>query len=274
MSAPPKAARSPAARAAPAPQAPPALQEPASLQEPPALQEPADLAKLLGDDIIFGRLAPGTRLVEDSLIARFGVTRHFVRQAFLELERTGIVVREKNKGVAVRSLAPREVAQIYEVRELLQRHAALRIPLPAPPAVIEELERLHAEYGRHLRARNFHGVHEANDAFHLALFAACGNSHLVESIKHYMWLSLPVRSKKTADYDHAAASERDHHLIIQLLKGTDSWALAQLCVDHLQGAKTAYLEAAAGLPGSGPQRERGDGRRDRDRRADAPADSS
>jgi DNA-binding GntR family transcriptional regulator len=215
-----------------------------------ALNEPADLAKLLGDDIIFGRLAPGTRLIEDTLIARFSVTRHFVRQAFVELERTGIVVREKNKGVAVRSLTPREVEQIYEVREMLQRQAALRIKLPASPTVIAHLEQLHAEYGRHLRARDFRGVHEANDAFHLAMFAACGNAYLVESIKHYMWLSLPVRSKKTADYDHALASERDHHLIIQLLKGTDNWALAQLCVDHLQGAKTAYLrlvsEAANG----------------------------
>jgi DNA-binding GntR family transcriptional regulator len=218
------------------------------LEAPPraaALDEPVDLAKLLGDDIIFGRLAPGTRLIEDNLIARFGVTRHFVRQAFVELERTGIVVREKNKGVTVRSLAPGEVSQIYEVRELLQRQAALRIPLPAPPAVIEQLERLHDEYIRHLRARNFRGLHEANDAFHLAMFAACGNTYLVESIKHYMWLSLPVRSKKTADYEHAAASARDHHMIIQLLKGTDSWALAQLCVDHLQGAKNAYLQAAA-----------------------------
>lgn len=133
---------------------------------------------------------------------------------------------------------------------MLQRQAALRIKLPASPTVIAHLEQLHAEYGHYLRARDFRGVHEANDAFHLAMFAACGNAYLVESIKHYMWLSLPVRSKKTADYDHALASERDHHLIIQLLKGTDNWALAQLCVDHLQGAKTAYLrlvsEAANG----------------------------
>lgn len=211
----------------------------------PVLDEPADLAKLLEDDIIFGRLAPGTRLIEDNIIARFGVTRHFVRQAFVELERTGIVVREKNKGVAVRSLTPREVSQIYEVRELLQRQAALRIPLPAPASVIEKLEQLHEEHRLHLRARNFRGVHEANDAFHLAMFGACGNKYLVESIKHYMWLSLPVRSKKTADYDHALASERDHYQIIQLLKGTDSWALAQLCVDHLQGAKNAYLRQLA-----------------------------
>ena len=37
----------------------------------------------LEDEIIFGVLAPGTRLTEDGLMARFGVTRHFVRQALV-----------------------------------------------------------------------------------------------------------------------------------------------------------------------------------------------
>jgi len=69
-----------------------------------------------------------------------------------------------------------------------------------------------------------------------------------------MFLSLPVRSKKTADWAHASASERDHHRILQLLKDTDRWALAQLCVDHLQGAKAAYLEAAADGAASADQR--------------------
>lgn len=206
----------------------------------------ADIAKALGEDIIFGRLAPGTRLVEDHLIARFGATRHFIRQALYELERTGIVVREKNRGVAVRSLNPAEVRHIYEVRELLQRQAALRIPLPAPSHVIAELERLHDEYGQHIKARYFRGVHEVNDQFHLTLFAGCGNSYLVDSIKHYMWLSLPVRAKKTIDLERAVASERDHYMMIQLLKGTDSWALAQLCVDHVQPAKDSYLSEVDG----------------------------
>jgi DNA-binding GntR family transcriptional regulator len=202
-----------------------------------------DVTKALGEDIIFGRLAPGTRLIEDHLIERFGATRHAIRQCLYELERTGIVVREKNKGATVRSLTPSEVRQIYEVRELLQRHAALRIQLPASTQVIHELERLHDEYRRHLHARNFSGVHAVNDAFHLTLFAACENPYMVESIKHYMWRSLPVRSKKTAEVEHALASERDHHLMIQLLKGTDNWALAQLCVDHLQGPKESYLRS-------------------------------
>ena len=225
------------------------LPNPSELDAPPADDaEAVDVAKVLGEDIIFGRLAPGTRLVEDHLIARFGATRHYIRQALSELERTGIVVREKNKGVAVRSLTPSEVRQIYEVRELLQRQAALRIPLPAPRRVIEELERLHDEYCRHVRERHFRGVHEVNDQFHLTLFACCGNAYLVDSIKHYMWLSLPVRAKKTADIDRALASERDHHMMIQLMKGTDSWALAQLCVDHVQPAKDSYLQEVDAYP--------------------------
>ena len=203
--------------------------------------EALDVAKVLGEDIIFGRLAPGTRLVEDHLIARFGATRHYIRQALFELERTGIVVREKNKGVAVRSLQPEEVRSIYEVRELLQRQAALRIALPVPRPAIAALEALHEAYARHVRERDFGGIHDINDRFHLALFAGCGNPYLVDSIKHYMWLSLPVRAKKTVDIAHAIASERDHFHMIELLKGTDSWALAQLCVDHLQPAKSSYL---------------------------------
>ena len=69
----------------------------------------AEVVKALEEDIIFGRLPPGTRLVEDNLLARFAVTRHFIRQALAQLERTGIVVRERNKGATVRSLTPVEV---------------------------------------------------------------------------------------------------------------------------------------------------------------------
>jgi DNA-binding GntR family transcriptional regulator len=209
-----------------------------------------EIARALQEDIIFGRLAPGARLVEDQLMARFAATRHFTRQALYELERLGIAVREKNKGVSVRILTPAEVRQIYEVRELLQRQAVLRIPLPAPAALIAELDGLHDQYLHFLADRDFSAVHECNDAFHMAMVSACGNQYLVESIKHYMRLSLPVRATKTVDVEHARKSATDHHMMIQALKGTDSWALAQLCVDHLQSAKNDYLrerEEAGGV---------------------------
>ncbi|MGO8098747.1 GntR family transcriptional regulator, partial [Rhizobium leguminosarum] len=74
------------------------------------------IARALEEDIILGRLAPGTRLTEDTLLARFHVTRHFARQAIVQLETMGIVVRERNKGATVRSLTARQVQEIYDVR--------------------------------------------------------------------------------------------------------------------------------------------------------------
>ena len=203
------------------------------------------IARALEEDIIFGRLAPGTRLTEDTLLARFAVTRHFARQALVELEAKGIVVRERNRGATVRSLTPRQVQEIYAVRELLQRQAALWIPLPASDKLIAELEDIHDEHGRHIEAGFLRGVHEANDRFHLTLFGACGNDHLVQSIELYMRLSLPVRANSMANRDSLLISHEHHRLMIDMLRGDDNWVLAQLCVDHLQPSKKRYLNRVA-----------------------------
>ena len=112
--------------------------------EVPALsreEEQAEVIRRLEEDIIFGRFAPGSRLVEDTLMARYRASRHFVRQALFQLEHRGIVLREKNIGATVRFYSGDEVRQIYDVREMLTRQAALMIALPAPAALIEQLNR-------------------------------------------------------------------------------------------------------------------------------------
>ena len=199
------------------------------------------IARALEEDIIFGRLAPGARLTEDTLLSRFNVTRHFARQALVQLEAMGIVTRERNKGATVRSLTPRQVQEIYDVRELVQRQAALWIPLPAPQALIDELLLIHEEHGRCVDAGYLRGVHEANDRFHLTLFGACGNQQLVRTIELYMRLSLPVRANSMANAESLKISHEHHRLMIEMLKGSDNWVLAQLCVDHLQPSKQRYL---------------------------------
>lgn len=206
------------------------------------LHEDLRIVRALEEDIIFGRLAPGTRLTEDSLLSRFPVTRHFVRQALVQLEQMGVVVRERNKGATVRSLTAEEVRQIYEVRELVQRQAALWIPLPAPDRLIGQLMAIHEEHGRHIESGYLRGVHETNDRFHLTLFGACGNKYLVQTIELYMRFSLPVRANSMSDRASLDVSHNQHRLMIEMLKGRDNWVLAQLCVDHLQPSKRRYIE--------------------------------
>lgn len=201
----------------------------------------ADILHQLEEDIIFGRLPPGSRLVEDVLMSRYGATRHFIRQALVQLERTGVVRREKNIGATVCSYSAEEVRQIYDVREMLTRQAALMIRLPAPRDVIDRLTALQAQYGRHADAGDLRGIHETNDAFHLELFSACGNPYLVRAIQDYMGLTLPMRAKNLADRDGLRQSRQQHDYMIELLKGRDNWALAQLCVDHMQYSKADYL---------------------------------
>jgi DNA-binding GntR family transcriptional regulator len=209
-------------------------------------EEQAEVIRRLEDDIIFGRFAPGSRLTEDTLMSRYGASRHFVRQALSQLERRGIVLREKNVGATVCFYSSEEVLQIYEVREMLTRQAALMIALPAPAELIEQLSGLQRLYCTKADAQDLRGIHEANDAFHLALFSACGNPYLVRSLQDYMNLTLPMRAKNLADQQGLALSRRQHDLMIELLKARDSWTLAQLCVDHMQASKSDYLGRIGG----------------------------
>jgi len=208
-------------------------------------EEQAEVIRRLEEDIIFGRFAPGARLVEDTLMTRYRASRHFVRQALFQLERQGIVLREKNVGATVRFYSAEEVRQIYEVREMLTRQAALMIALPAPASLIAELSGLQRHYCERADAKDLRGIHEANDAFHMALFSACGNPYLVRSLQDYMNITLPMRAKNLADKEGLAQSRRQHELMIELLKGRDNWAFAQLCVDHMQYSKSDYLARIA-----------------------------
>jgi DNA-binding GntR family transcriptional regulator len=208
-------------------------------------KEQADVVKRMEEDIIFGRFAPGSRLVEDTLMTRYCASRHSVRQALFQLERHGIILREKNIGATVRFYSNDEVRKIYEVREMLTRQAILMIPLPASDTLIEKLTTLQVRYCTYADRADLRGIHEANDAFHLALFSACGNPYLVESLQYYMTLTLPMRAKNLADHEGLQISRRQHDTMIELLKGRDSWALAQFCVEHMQYSKSDYLNRIA-----------------------------
>ncbi len=93
-------------------------------------------------DIILGRRHPRERLIEDEVIAASGATRHSVRRAFDELERLGLAERLPNRGVRVRDYTATEVEHLYEIRDCLERQAALKFDQPADPALVAELRDL------------------------------------------------------------------------------------------------------------------------------------
>jgi DNA-binding GntR family transcriptional regulator len=71
-----------------------------------------------------GRYAPGQRLVETDLTAELGVSRGPLREALARLAAEGVLDIEPYRGAVVRRLTRDEVRDLFEVRELLEGHAA------------------------------------------------------------------------------------------------------------------------------------------------------
>ncbi len=206
------------------------------------VQGPDIVASQIETDIIFGHLPPGSRLVEDQLMNRYGASRHFVREALGTLEASGLIRRERNVGATVAAFGRHEVVAIYEVREMLTRQAILMIDLPASAEQIDRVTSLQAAYRQAIQSGDRRRIHDCNDAFHIGLLEACGNPWLVQTIKDYMRLTLPIRARNLGQPQGLAQSLKEHELMIELLASRDRWALAQLSIDHMQSAKGAYLE--------------------------------
>jgi DNA-binding GntR family transcriptional regulator len=92
------------------------------------------------------------------------------------------------------------------------------------------------------------GIHESNDRFHTELFRLCGNEMLSQLVKQFMDLSYVIRAN-AFNTNHAQTALKEHRLMLDLLKTTESWALSQLCVDHIQYSKNQYLEFLAAKDG-------------------------
>jgi DNA-binding GntR family transcriptional regulator len=215
----------------------PAAPGPGAAVDPAAEQ----ITRAIERDIFRGRLRPGEKLREEEMAERFDASRHHVREALARLAQIGIVVKERNRGAFVRRFAADEVGQIYEIREILQRQAALRITLPAAPDTIRNLSSINDSYEDAVRNGDFHRIHETNDRFHTELFGLCRNSLLVSLINNYMDLTYAIRGAAFADPENLDRSREHHRIMLRLLSGTDSWALAQICVDHIQITKEQYL---------------------------------
>lgn len=85
---------------------------------------PEELAEILQGEIIHGRLTPETRLTEEEIALRYGVSRSPVREALRILESEGLVVRAARRGIWVSPLSLGDLDEIYACRISLEGLAA------------------------------------------------------------------------------------------------------------------------------------------------------
>jgi len=175
----------------------------------------------LREDILAGRIAPGSRLIELQLTERYSVGRASIRSAILELDKEGLVLRETNRGATVRIITVREAIEVYEARAalegLLAHHAAreatdqdrerLQALIPAMRAALESgdasrFTSLGRELHEHVRLIASHAV--AND--------------LVANLRN---LSRHYPERLTAVREHADQSLAEHTAIVEAIVARD-----------------------------------------------------
>ncbi|MGB3899655.1 MAG: GntR family transcriptional regulator [Mesorhizobium sp.] len=212
-------------------------------------QSAAQIVVYIKQKIIFGRLRPRERLIEEDITAQFDVSRHVVRAAMVELEQLGLVTRRPNKGVTVRDFSVEEVDQIYDIRALLQSEAARRIPMPASNKLIDELELIHQEYCQAHDNDELQKVCSLNNRFHRTIWAACGNACLSGLIDRIWVETLGIRCYGIGDATLLKLARAEHGRMIEMLRAGDREGFIKLSVDHMQPSLEAYKRAHGGWAG-------------------------
>jgi DNA-binding GntR family transcriptional regulator len=95
----------------------------------------------LREAILTGSLPPGSRLRTEPLAERLRTSRTPVREALMLLAREGLVDIEPRRGAVVRPFDASDLLDLYDVRGLIEPHAARRAATRIGPG---ELERLRA----------------------------------------------------------------------------------------------------------------------------------
>ncbi len=201
------------------------------------------IGRSLEEDIVLGRRHPREHLVEQDLCERFKTHRGDVRLALFELEKKGIIQRIPNRGAMVRDLTPKEVREIYAVREELEVMAVRVLPLPVAQSDLDKLAELQQKHSAAVDAGNMLTVFYSNLHFHQTLFGLCSNTCLIEAIELLAQKAYGIRSYANAFPDALNQARRDHVDMIKALRNSCRDDLIALARQHLKPSQEAYIRA-------------------------------
>jgi DNA-binding GntR family transcriptional regulator len=179
-----------------------------------------------------GELAPGTRLRQDEFAERFGVSTTPVREAFLALEREGLLRRNPHRGVVVFMPSVEELTDVYEIRAVLEPLATELATKQLSEADLAALERIVAHM-RDARPRRFV---ELNIQLHGRIYAAAGRPRLSEIIDGLREPAANYISMNIDLYDQNYRDEvqAEHEAILEALRSRAPKRAARAMREHLE----------------------------------------
>ena len=199
---------------------------------------------LIRDAIVEGKLAPGKRLKEDELARELGISRTPIREALRVLQSEDLVVATPNRGAVVRAHAAEELEDLYELRALLEGHAAYRAAERVTDTEIEEVRASCTRFAA-VSPDDLAGLVRENLVFHHAILEIAGSARLASMVGKVIRLPLVYNSYRWYSPEQKRISAQYHTRIVDALSAHDAERAQRIMCKHVLEARDVLVSRAA-----------------------------
>ena len=204
------------------------------------------LVELLRLDIVRGTLVGGTRLTEESLAERYGVSRTPVREALRLLARESLLAYAPRAGYTVRSIDLDEMDDLYVIRCAIEEQAATKIGGLDVHTTLHNLLQYWGDMPDSVALGDVNLVH-ADEHFHETLAAAAGSTVLPSMLRQINARLHVLRIRDFIDPERVRLTFDQHAAILHaLLDGDQALAIVRLQAHILESranVRRRFIEA-------------------------------
>ena len=206
------------------------------------------LCEAIEEDIVYGRLPPGSRLDEVQLGKRFGVSRTPIREALHQLSYSGLVELRPRRGALVAVVGPQRLYEMFEAMAELEAACVRLAARRMNEADREALRKAHEACRRPARKLDADAYFAPNERFHQALYDGSHNAFLAEQARALQRRLRPYRRLQLRLRARVAQSFEEHGDIVKAVVGGDADRAADAVRGHVtvQGERFGDLVAALG----------------------------
>jgi GntR family transcriptional regulator, rspAB operon transcriptional repressor len=215
---------------------------------PPSLRE--SVYHHLKDRIVHNVLRPGEVIAVDRLASHLGVSRTPVREALLLLEGDNLVRTTPNHGFVVAEIHSSDVEHVYEVRELIESHAAYAAATSIPDDELDRLWDLFSRASDRIEQEDFTLCEQCDLELHRIILQYSHNPILIEIAASLVERSLRIRYlADVTPHLNAHTIWLEHKDILKALRARDASAAREKMHSHLAKARERTLYHLALLHG-------------------------
>lgn len=207
-----------------------------------------DLRGTLERDILSGDLAPGERLDETRLAARFGVSRTPVREALLQLASGGLVEMRPRQGAVVAAMTVQQLLQMFEVMAEMEALCARLAARRMTAAERQALASLHETCGEPARSGDVDGYYAVNRSFHELIYSGARNDYLEDQTRGLRNRLSSYRRFQLNHPGRIARSRSEHGEVVAAVVAGDADRAADAMRSHVAIQGDTFTDLVAALP--------------------------